>query len=176
MKKLAFVLFLFSLFSNAYAAFTVPEDFYLDNSSVITEAQDLRVLPNTLRLVIGEGESGELFAESFPAGGYCDAEWQITGEGAKLFPRENTCTVLGIFPCRETVTLSSEDGKAFEIAVEVKPKKHKAVRSFDYEGEPKGESPSPRMMEFSAAVLALCGISLLVFAASAFKGAKTNEE
>lgn len=176
MKKLAFILFLFLLSANAYAEFTVPQDFYLDNSSVITGAQDLRILPNTLRLVIGEGESGELFAESFPEDGYCEAKWHITGEGAKLFPRENTCTVLGIFPCRETVTLSSEDGKAFEIAVEVKPKKHKAVRSFDYEGEPKGESPSPRIMEFSAAVLALCGISLLIFAASSFGRLKKDEK
>ena len=176
MKKLAFILILFLLPSNAYAAFTVPEDFYLDNSAVITDEKASRILPNTLRLVIVEGESGELFAESFPEGGYCNAKWQITGEGAKLFPRENTCTVLGIFPCRETVTLSSEGGKTFEIAVEVKPKRHKAVRSFDYEGEPKDESPSPRIMKFSAVVLALCGILLLIFSASSFGRLKKDEK
>ena len=175
MKKLAFILFLFLLCANADASFTVPEDFYLNNSGVLTDEENVRILPNTLRLVIPEGESGELFAESYPGGGYCNVKWNITGDGAKIFPRENTCTVLGVSPCRETVTLSAEGKEVFGISVEVKPKRKSRVRSFEYEGKKEKEGMSSRFMDSVVVLLGTCGILFLICAAAMFKG-EENEE
>lgn len=165
LKKLVLVLSLFLFSVNVFAYPEVPEDFYLENSFVVTDQEDLRLLPNTLRLVIEEGEQGELYAEQFPRGSVpCNARWSVSGEGARLFPRENSCTVLGVFPCRETVTLRSENGDAFEISVEVKPSKTEKIRSFDYE-EKKSEKAPPQDVGRVVSFLALSGSALLIFAA-----------
>ena len=175
MKKLVFILFLFLLSVNADAALTIPEDFYLDNSKILTDEKPARLLPNTLRLVLEEGESGELFAETFPDGECCDVSWNITGDGAKIFPRENTCTVVGVYPCREMVTLRSNGEKVFEIAVEVKPKRYEPVRSFDYEGELQKTPPPPKIMEIAPGLLSAGGVLLIAFALSSIKREKDKE-
>lgn len=176
LKKLVFVLLSFLFFLKTFAYSIVPEDFYLENSSLHTNAESGRLLPNTLRLVLLEGERGELYAEVFPKnGGYCDVQWRISGDGAKIFPRENTCTVLGVHPCRETVTLSAEGKDSFEISVEVMPQKETRLRSFEYEGEKTKKGMSYQFMDFIAVFLGTGGVLFLVCAAAMFKGEKNEK-
>lgn len=176
LKRLVFVLLPFLLLLKAFAYTVVPEDFYLENSSLRTNAESGRLLPNTLRLVLNEGERGELYAEVFPKnGGYCDAQWHISGDGAKIFPRENTCIVLGVYPCRETVTLSAEGKESFEISVEVMPQKETRIRSFEYEGEKAKKGISYQFMDIVAVFLGTGGVLFLICAAAMFKGEKNEE-
>ena len=137
MKK---YIFLFALVL-ALAPFAKGEgivpDYYLYNREHAVMKERINILPNTLRLVIFEGETASLRADVTPDGSLSqNLSWRIVnGSGAaEIYPSGGSCAVFGKSTGKDTVEISLV-GKSVNVEVEVKPPQVVEMRSFELERE-----------------------------------------
>lgn len=139
-KLVSILLFLFLAVTCTHAAPTISEDFYLKNGELSPKdvVGVMRILPNTLRLTLFEGESSEIYADVFPENATeAELQWSLPDNAGKvdIYPRGVWCTVCAVSEGEENIRITARDGVSANVAVQVKKPQQIRTRTFDYQGE-----------------------------------------
>ncbi len=148
---------------NFCCAAIIQNDFYLDNLKYATERKPRLILPNTLRIEIGQGESYELFADA--EGEEENLLWETVGAGViELYPESARCTVFGKGVGEDKIRISIDGEDEVFVDVSVGKQPEVMQRSFEIKAEEEKKSPfSEKLMHLIINGLkAFSGISLFV--------------
>ncbi len=140
LKKMAVLYLVIHFFIlQVFCTDIIAEDFYL-NDAITTTKEQIRVLPNTLREELFEGETAELFAETSPVDSRLDGiVWELKRNNGtiSIYPNGEKCTVLAHKEGEESIEISVADGASANVEVKVLKKPEPRERSFERESEKK---------------------------------------
>ena len=142
----------------------IPEDFYLNNAPLqFSREGQAKLLPSTLRVVISEGETEEIYVDIFSANRQLsEVSWKLLRDNGqvKISPRERTCTVFGVSEGEGELSVSCH-GQTMIIPISVKKSYLPSVRSFEYDGgTPRKEDKILRIYRWLVCLLLILGASL----------------
>ncbi len=148
----------------------IPQDFYLDGD--VKEAAGFsRILPNTLRAELFEGESVEVFAELFPGETQNESFiWELKQKNGvvSIYPNRERCTLLANREGSETIVIrlsGTSVSESAEIDVVVLKKPEIRQRSFEEENVKSEESKVLLEKAFSAIIYGLITIAIALLGA-----------
>ncbi len=184
MKRLSlFLLLIVFLFRLVSAEEIIIEDYYLNNrSSVETDVTDVsKVLPNTLRIELFEGEMSELYADVIPGDAtVARVSWKLLEKSgiAELYPKGNRCVIEGLHEGEEKLEVRAESGAFAVVDIAVYKKVEKKLYE-DEQPKPepqKKEAFTHKHIRIIARILTVLAIAFLLTAVILFlQGRKRNE-